>query len=434
MTFVLDPEELKSGLIIFRRSDVKHRNWYCRIKLPQGDRYKTVSLKTPDINTAKDKAFEHDADVRFRIKHDVPIFNRPFREVAKEYSAFHKRRYEAGEISFHRWRVLDSHIKTQLNNYVGSTQINLIGEDRWKEYPYWRQETGKGRSGGKVSNGTIRSEMDTFRGIMGFAAGKKYIPESHVFKGKLPVAKVAREEFTPQEYRKLHTFARGWIKEARTDFNKWSRTMAYNYILIMTNTGMRPTEARNLRWRDVSIRKDNQNRRFVVLSVRGKGKHRELVAAGNVADYLDRVRELAKPVGDDQFVFTTNAGWELDVKAKANESRDGEAHVAARKSKRIVGGSARTLYYSIIKRMLEESKLVHSSSGSRRSPYCFRHTYATFRLTEGVDVYFLAKQMGTSVKMIEDHYGHITPIKNADRILQGMPGWEPIADAPKEAN
>ena len=23
-----------------------------------------------------------------------------------------------------------------------------------------------------------------------------------------------------------------------------------------------------------------------------------------------------------------------------------------------------------------------------------------------VDVYFLAKQMGTSVKMIEDHYGH----------------------------
>ena len=71
------------------------------------------------------------------------------------------------------------------------------------------------------------------------------------------------------------------------------------------------------------------------------------------------------------------------------------------------------------------------SSGSRRSTYCFRHTYATFRLTEGVDVYFLAKQMGTSVKMIEDHYGHVTPVKNADRILQGLPGWEPITAAPK---
>jgi hypothetical protein len=47
-------------------------------------------------------------------------------------------------------------------------------------------------------------------------------------------------------------------------------------------------------------------------------------------------------------------------------------------------------------------------------------------------VYFLAKQMGTSVKMIEDYYGHITPAKNAERILQGIPGWEPIADAPAE--
>jgi hypothetical protein len=32
--------------------------------------------------------------------------------------------------------------------------------------------------------------------------------------------------------------------------------------------------------------------------------------------------------------------------------------------------------------------------------------------------------MGTSVKMIEDHYGHITPVKNADQILKGLPGWE----------
>jgi hypothetical protein len=47
---------------------------------------------------------------------------------------------------------------------------------------------------------------------------------------------------------------------------------------------------------------------------------------------------------------------------------------------------------------------------------------------EGVDVYFLAKQMGTSVKMIEDYYGHITPAKNAERILQGIAGWEPIAE------
>src|SRR5690606_3886621 len=87
MAFITDKEELKSGLIIFRRGDVAHRNFYCRIKLPKDDRYKTIALRTPDRDAARDRAFDHDADVRFRLKHDVPVFNRPFRQVAEEFIA-----------------------------------------------------------------------------------------------------------------------------------------------------------------------------------------------------------------------------------------------------------------------------------------------------------------------------------------------------------
>src|ERR1700749_3794923 len=408
MAFLTDVQELKPGLILFRRSDVAHRKWYCRIKLPKEDRYKTISLKTTDLNDARDKAFDQDAEIRFRIKHEVPVFNRSFSQVAKEFLEFQKARMEAGEITKHRWRVLDSHIKSQLDPYVGTAQITLIGEDRWKSYPAHRQQTGKGRSGGAVSDGTIRDEMATFRSIMGFAASKRYIRESQVFKGKLPLSKVRREEFTPQEYRSLHTFARSWIKEARSDYNTWYRTMAYNFMLVMTNTGMRPSEARNLRWRDVDVRtekKGSQSFKFAVLNVRGKDKFRSLVAPSNVADYLERIRNISKATGPNDFVFTTHKGT-----------------------------SSISLYHDLIERLLDESKLMYSSAGSRRSTYCFRHTYATYRLMEGVDVYFLAKQMGTSVKMIEDHYGHITPVKNAERILQGMPGWEPVAaDIAKEA-
>jgi len=390
--------------VIFRRTDVAHRNWYCRIKLPKEDRYKTVSLKTADVDAAKDRAFDHDAEIRFRLKHEVPIFNRLFSQVAKEFVDFQKARMESGEITKHRYRVLESHIRCQLNPYVGNVQITLIGEDRWKSYPAHRQKTGKGRSGGAVSDGTIRDEMATFRSVMVFAANKRYIRESQIFKGKLPLSKVRREEFTPDEYRALHTFARKWINEARSDYNKWYRTMAYNFMLMMTNTGMRPSEGRNLRWRDVSVRNaknaDKQDVEFVVLNVRGKDKFRSLVASRDVKKYLDRIAEISKATKPDDFVFTNHKGT-----------------------------SSLSLYHDLIERLFIDSKLLMSSSGSRRSTYCFRHTYATYRLMEGVDVYFLAKQMGTSVKMIEDHYGHITPVKNAERILQGMPGWEPVAAA-----
>jgi integrase len=401
MAFLTDAQELKTGLIIFRRADVKHRNWYCRIKLPNADRYKTVSLKTADIDAARERAFDQDADLRFRIKHEVPIFNRPFSQIAKDYAAFLKERVEAGQITLHRWEVVESIIQAQLNPYVGSVQITLIGQDRWVSYPIWRQKNGKGRNG-RVSDATIRTEMSIFRSIMAYAASKKYITESQVFKGKLPMAKVRREEFTPEEYRKLHTFARGWIKKARDPHQTWYRTVTYNFVLIMCNTGMRPPEAKNLRWRDVAIRADDQGRKFVVLHVRGKDKFRQLVAAGNVAEYLERIRTIGKATEPDDFVFTTS-----------------------------IGKPAGSLYRSMIEGLLKESGLLFSSSGSRRSTYCFRHTYATFRLSEGVDVYFLSKQMGTSVQMIEDHYGHINPVKNAERILQGLPGWEPITSAPQ---
>ena len=401
MAFLVDTQELKPGLIIFRRADVKHRQWYCRIKIPKTDRYKTVSLKTADIDAARERAFDQDADLRFRIKHEVPIFNRPFSQIAKDYVDLQKERVDAGQIALHRWEVVDSIVRAQLNPYVGSTQINLIGQDRWMGYALWRQKNGKGHNG-RVSDASIRTEMSVFRAIMTHAASKKYINENQVFKGKLPLAKVRREEFTPEEYRKLHTFARGWIKQARKPTAVWYRTVVYNFVLIMCNTGMRPPEAKNLRWRDVAIKTDAQDRKVVALSVRGKGKFHQLVAAGNVAEYLDRVHAISKATGPDDFVFTTSTGK-----------------------------PALSLYKEQIAALLAESGLLLSSSGKRRSTYCFRHTYATFRLSEGVDVYFLAQQMDTSVQMIEDHYGHIAPVKNAERILQGLPGWEPIAAATK---
>jgi len=401
MAFMLDAQTLKDGLVIYRRADKQHRRWYCRIRLSGRNRYKRIALKTEDINQAREKAFDHDAEIRFRVKHNVPIFNRRFRQVAAEFSGFQKARSAVGEITYHRWRVMDSHIRSQLNEYVGDTQITLIGQDKWKSYPVWRQETGTGRSGGRVSNGTIRDEMATFRAIMRYAASKKYIRQDQVFSGRLPISRAQRDEFTPAEYRKLHSFARKWVRQAQNERGLWYRQMAYNFVLIMTNTGMRPSEAKNLQWRDIQAVTDSEGRKFVSLYVRGKSKHRTLVAASNVVTYLERVRENSHATNSGDHVFTT-----------------------------IEGQPARTLYHSLMESLLAESGLLMSSSGSRRSTYSFRHTYATFRLSEGVDVYFLAKQMGTSVKMIESHYGHITPVKHAERILKGLPGWGHIADAP----
>lgn len=395
MAFVVDKEELKPGLVIFRRGDVAHRNFYCRIKVPKEDRYKTISLGTPDRQSARDRAFDQDADVRFRIKHDVAVFNKPFRQVADEYLATQQRRADAGEVSQDRVKNLRNAFRKALEDYVGSTQIHLIGQDRWAQYPTWRRENGKGRFREHISDSTIAFEMGAFNAVMTYAISKRYVPASHRFEGKPKLKTMRRDEFTLEEYRKLHTVGRSWIKKATTPQGTWYRNICYNFMLIMCNTGMRPPEAKNLRWRDIMTAKDRDGREIVVMFVQGKGKSRKLVAPKSVGDYLARVRELSKATKPDDAVFTI-----------------------------INGKPAKYLYSDTVKDLLDAAELRMGPNGIPRSTYCFRHTYATFRLSEGVDVYILAEQMGTSVKMIENHYGHVNTIKHADRVLMGIGGWE----------
>jgi hypothetical protein len=340
MAFLTEKEELKPGLIIFRRSDVAHRNWYCRIKLPKADRYKTIVLKTSDKGDARERAFDADADVRFRIKHDVPVFNRPFRDIAKEYLATQEARAKRGEISEARPKKLKAVMEGALERYVGSTQVHLIGDDLWGGYPAWRRENGAGRNkrngvrevskemaqqladleaasrtkaassrgvsrrlgrdeGEKgepertvafISDATIRFEMSIFGSVMNYAIKKRYVPASQRFDDRPKLKTMRRDEFTLEEYRKLHTVGRAWVAKATKPSSIWYRTVTYNLILIDCGTGMRPSEMKNLRWRDITPAKDRDGREIVVLFVQGKGKSRKLVAPKSVGDYFNRIR------------------------------------------------------------------------------------------------------------------------------------------------
>jgi integrase len=442
MAFVTDKSEIKPGLVLFRRGDVDHRMWYCRMKIPKADRYKTVSLKTTDIDVARERAFDQDAELRFRLKHDVPVFNHPFREVGREYLLTQEARANRGEISAKRPKKVRAIIEGALDRYVGSTQVHLIGDELWGGYPAWRRENGAGRNKRNgvreitadmaqsfadeeaerrtkvqhtlgirvlkpievkpseerlvpfISDATIRFEMSIFGAVMNYSIKKRYVPASQRFDKRPKLKSMRRDEFTLEEYRKLHTVGRKWIGEAKKPSSIWYRTVTYNMILIACNTGMRPVDMKNLRWRDIMPAKDREGREIVVLFVQGKGKSRNLVAPKSVGNYLDRIRVISKATAPDDRVFTT-----------------------------VTGKPATTLYNSLIADLLNEAKLREGTQGVPRSTYCFRHTYATLRLQEGVDVYFLANQMGTSVQMIEDHYGHVNTIKHAERVLQGMSNW-----------
>ncbi len=69
-----------------------------------------------------------------------------------------------------------------------------------------------------------------------------------------------------------------------------------------------------------------------------------------------------------------------------------------------------------LRALLEAAGARQDTRGKERDAYSFRHYYATQRLQKGVSVYSLAENMGTSVQVIEDHYGHLKPEMVGDEL------------------
>jgi hypothetical protein len=71
----------------------------------------------------------------------------------------------------------------------------------------------------------------------------------------------------------------------------------------------------------------------------------------------------------------------------------------------------------MFRELLHAVDLKFDRDGKPRTFYSLRHTYICLRLTEGADIYQVAKNCRTSVEMIEEHYAaHIANTINASAV------------------
>jgi len=73
--------------------------------------------------------------------------------------------------------------------------------------------------------------------------------------------------------------------------------------------------------------------------------------------------------------------------------------------------------------------------GNPRTLYSLRHAYISFRLSEGADIYQVAKNCRTSVEMIEKYYAsHIKDRLDTLSLNVSRPKKKPKSDAKDEAS
>jgi len=386
---ILENKVFRDGQIyLFRRADYKKPIWFCRVKIPGAKGYVSQSTKTAD---------EHEA-----YKFADNLFNRSLVRViggqelnGKRVSTAMSEYVETLKLDLtpkfsiklrikFLERVAPSFGKLMLSDFTTANIMDL--------YDHMRSIA---RNGSLASN-TIQRYSTDLKQFFSWCIEKGYIQTVPKFP-KVKLESNRRPHFDNADYNKLTRYLREYVKHQNQNIVR-DRTLLINYVLILANTGIRVGEARNLKWRDVREIEQNTGSNLpadVALVVKGKTGAREVVArTPDVKIYLKRIldmrmTELGKAPSGDDYIFC---------------SKDGSAI-----------GSFKGAFSTLIK----NAGVEFDSHGSRRSLYSLRHTYATFRLQEGVHHFILARNMGTSTEMLEKHYGHTSNIASAAELTKG---------------
>lgn len=194
-----------------------------------------------------------------------------------------------------------------------------------------------------------------------------------------------RRHFTLEEYRVLYRTALQRTRDPSLNgHHRELRLLLLDYILLLVNTGMRVDESKTLIWRNI-----DWESKSLLLEHAGKVRstRRVLMRTGAVLA-LKRIR-------------ARREAWQ-----KRNDSTFSQND----KVLTLANGKTIDSFKKGFDQLLAACGFVYASIEEKHALTSLRHTYATFRLTtrmgKRASVRALAKQMGTSEKMIEKHYGH----------------------------
>ncbi len=213
------------------------------------------------------------------------------------------------------------------------------------------------------------------------------------------------------DMKKIWTEMHRWVKEADTHPSprvKYWRNKFWTFCILLRTTGMRPGEARLLKWKDVEIENRPRTRsngeledRFVChVLIRDTKTGRPREVTSNAADrlmawhkvvssYVKTAKNVRGELTPDTYIFGDPHQDEFALTGYHSFLKSWHVLMDRLKTK------------------LRGSKL----SDKRYTLYSFRSSRVNELLTEGVDIFIISKQLGHSVSVLQKHYERLGDVR-----------------------
>ena len=381
---------LEGELTLFQRPN--SANWQCRFKLANGQ-WHAASTATDDLDRAQTQAVAIYETVKAKVGSGLSPVSKTFKQVALDEIA-NMAQAMATKTGKRTYRDYMFAINKYLIPFFGKYEIGSITRELIADFESWRIS----QLGRDPMASTKRNHASAYVRVINLARDRGYIGYNQSVplldsKGK---RSQPRPAFTEQEIGELLSYTETWQKSSYTDRTAHMRTLCAYYIEFLVNTGVRHgTEALPLRWRHLQWHWVG-NKKYLRIWVSGKTGPRYLIAKNRVVTVLEKI-----------------------IKWQRLPYSSLSAAIEAKSDKlifRLPTGKPISNMENIFRNLMVRSHLRRDGSGQNRTLYSLRHTYATLALAKGIDIHTLARQMGTSVGMIERHYSKLTPMMNAEKL------------------
>tara|TARA_B100001989_G_C24533089_1_gene462766 strand:+ start:303 stop:1478 length:1176 start_codon:yes stop_codon:yes gene_type:complete len=341
------------------------------------------STKTGDKRKAKLIAEEARQKALYEIENGIISETISFNSLAQRYLKSldgQKKQY------FHEG-TLRRHLKPFFGKFCDVTKIKHHHLDEYLDHRKSKYA--------QITNGTLNKEAAVFNQMMAFALKRNWLQHQIKLERNKETSN-PRPHFTQEQLKTLKSVAKARINELKNKKYKgqesglyqtklWSRQLIYDLAILLVDTGIRPCEIKTIRWQDINW----------------KNKSIKLYNAGKVSSNRSLFIRSNKGINALKRIQDRRITYVKAHEQVFNENEYIQSFPNGKQIKCIKKG---------LKILIDECAFKYSKSQQKHSLYSFRHTYATYSLA-GIDgkkipIRALAMQMGTSIEMIEKHYGH----------------------------
>lgn len=386
MSKQVERHDISDELYIYLQDNSER--WYARTKV--AGKWHARATKQKEKEKAIGMAYRIQMEFQFMADRNLLVSSKRFRDVAEKAISAMEESLD-NETAPLNYKTYIQVLRKYHIPFFDRTYITSIDSEKLREFDKWRIE----QFDRVPAKSTLLNHNAAMQLVFKEAVDHKWMLAAQVPSLSTKGAESQRRaHFSPEEYNKAFDTVYQLKQNSRKEKTRQIRELLMDYIEFAVNTGIRPgTEMESLTWGDIHIDTNEHNIIFYITVTKGKTvKHtgtREVVCRDEIFSSVQELRERFPNRKPSDKLF------------------------------RLADGSITNELGKAFEKAISEAGLKSSPHGVR-TLYSLRHTYITWQLMSGnVSMEVLAKQCGTSIAMIEQHYSHVTP-KMYSKELSGV--------------